>query len=221
MNPNFAGSDPIDILAGARRIADYVNSEGMSVGSYGVRGHCDHIGAVLADCTLQAGLNYAKVVRPRVDRILERFPNADTVYALTGIVEAGETADFLNWSHPLKASRFERMVYFVHDAGISDVNSLRVRLLEDQFCVCLQELHGVGPKTVDYMACIVGIESIAVDRHIRTFAKRAGIEGTDYNYLKWTFCYAADLLSVPRRDFDSWIWNRESSLNSKQLSLAF
>lgn len=221
MNPNFAGSDPIDILAGARRIVDYINSEGMSVCSYGVRGHCDHLGAVLADCILQAGLNYAKVVRPRVDRILERFPNADTIYALTGIVEAGETSDFLNWNHPLKTTRFEQIVYFVHDAGISDVNALRVRLLEDKFRAYLQELNGVGPKTVDYMACLVGIESIAVDRHIRNFAKRAGIIYSDYNYLKWTFCYAADLLSVPRRDFDSWLWKKESSLNSKQLSFVF
>ncbi len=34
------------------------------------------------------------------------------------------------------------------------------------------------------------------------FAKRVGVEDDDYGFLKNVFCYAADLLSVSRREFD-------------------
>jgi hypothetical protein len=42
-----------------------------------------------------------------------------------------------------------------------------------------------------------GLESIAADRHIRTFAARAGVDDDDYDFLKSTFCVAADLQLVP------------------------
>jgi len=38
--------------------------------------------------------------------------------------------------------------------------------------------------------------------------------------LKHVFCYAADLLSVSRREFDGWIWQVESLKGSRQLSFA-
>ena len=72
-------------------------------------------------------------------------------------------------------------------------------------------LLGVGRKTIDYMACLVGLDSLAVDRHVRTFANRSGIESTDYETLKRTFCFAADLLKSSRRQFDAWVWQIESS----------
>ncbi|MEO5324005.1 hypothetical protein PV773_11845 [Mesorhizobium sp. CC13] len=221
MRARPAGSDPIEILVAARKIADFASAEGVSAHSHSVRAYYDHLGAVLADAVLQAGLNYASVVRPRVNRILVHYPHAATSDALVEIIRTGCTTDFLDWKHPVKAARFERIVISVCNAGIKDVDGLRVWLRDDDFCDHLQELHGIGPKTVDYMACLIGIESIAVDRHIRTFAKRVGIDVTDYHYLKKAFCFAADLLSVSRREFDAWIWRRESKPQSRQLSLAF
>jgi hypothetical protein len=73
---------------------------------------------------------------------------------------------------------------------------------------------------VDYLACLVGIESIAVDRHVRAYARRAGVESQDYDFLREVFCGAADLLSLSRRAFDGWIWRKESGAsNVEQLAL--
>lgn len=220
MNTRSATGNNLEILLVARRIADYASAEGVSSTPRRVRARYNHVGAVLADSVLQAGLNYESVVRPRIARILMQYPQATTVDVLMTIINSGGSSDFLNWKHPVKAARFERVVLTVHQAGITNTDELRSQLRNDDFCQFLQKLNGVGPKTVDYMACLVGIESIAVDRHIRTFARRVGIEATDYFYLKKVFCFAADLLSVSRREFDAWIWRRESKPQPEQLMLA-
>lgn len=78
-------------------------------------------------------------------------------------------------------------------------------------------IKGVGPKTVDYMACLAGVEPIQVDRHVRSFALSLGITNLDYQFLQKVFCYAADFLGVPRREFDEWIWQRQTqTLSSGQ-----
>jgi hypothetical protein len=71
------------------------------------------------------------------------------------------------------------------------------------------------------MGCLVGMDSVAVDRHVRAFARRVGVLEDDYDFLKTVFCYAADLLSVSRRQFDAWVWHRESSLSAPQMAFAF
>lgn len=70
------------------------------------------------------------------------------------------------------------------------------------------------------MACLVGIDSIAVDRHVRAFARSVGVENDDYHFLRKSFCCAADLLSLPRREFDAWLWRRATVPAQVQLSLA-
>lgn len=207
-----------DVLLAARKVADFATLEGISVKERSARGSYGHLGAVLADSVLQAGLNYASVVRPRVHRILKDYPEAATIDPLISIVRAGETNQFLNWTHDIKESRFNELVKKIHQFGVKDVYDLRDLLQEEVACIELQTLKGIGPKTVDYMSCLVGIESIAVDRHIRTYAKRAGVQGSEYYYLKKIFCFAADLLSVSRREFDAWVWRRESGQRNRQLS---
>jgi len=212
--------NPMEVLLAARLIADFASSEGVEIGPRRFRIVYDHMGAVLADSVLQSGLNYKTVVRPRVARIVREYPQAISISAVLELVDAGMTSDLLDWTHPVKAERFERVLMFFYESGIETVADLRHQLGKETFCADMQKVNGVGPKTVDYMSCLVGIESIAVDRHIKTFATKAGLEVTDYNFLKRVFCFAADLLSVPRRDFDAWIWSKESQKPSAQLTLS-
>lgn len=213
--------DPFDVLISARRVANLASLEGVSAGAGVVRPRYDHLGAILADSVLQAGLNYRTVVRPRVVHILTSYPEAATANGLLSVVDAGMTSEFLRWDHIVKVHRFERLARFICANNISNSVELRARLRDDLFGQDLQELNGVGPKTVDYMACLVGIETIAVDRHIRNFAQRVGVENTEYGYLKRVFCMAADLLAVSRREFDAWVWRREAARATPQLSLEF
>lgn len=213
--------DRLDLLKAARQVANFASTQGVPA-TYAVRRLTyEHAGALLADAVLQAGLSYRSVVMPRVERILKEFPDADRVSALICLVKKGSIAHLLDWQHPTKMERFEHLVVFLHRAEVDTTADIRTALKSTAFCADLQTLDGVGPKTIDYMACLVGIESIAVDRHIRTFAARAGVDNDDYYFLKNAFCFAADLLSISRREFDAWVWSREARQQSPQLTLVF
>ncbi|TXH72881.1 hypothetical protein [Thiobacillus sp.] len=220
MSPILAKEAAVEILIAARRIADHAKDEGALGEQKVPRATCDHLGAVLADSVLQAGLNYATVVRPRVLSILRTYPNQNTVSALLKLIGERRTGVFLNWRHHEKVTRFEMLVAFLNECEIEDVKDLRAHLASEQFCNAIQRINGIGPKTVDYMACLVGLDSIAVDRHVRTFAKQVGVENDDYHFLRRSFCCAADLLALPRREFDAWLWKRAAARSKGQLSLS-
>ncbi|NTE84957.1 hypothetical protein G6M12_25750 [Agrobacterium tumefaciens] len=214
-------STTVQMLLAARLVADYARELGADTEKQETRPVYDHMGALLADSVLQAGLNYNSVVRPRVEAILARFPQCDRTSALLPVVGDGKTAAFLNWTHSEKIGRFEALVRFLDRSSIETVSDLAEELNHPRFVELLREVRGVGPKTVDYMGCLVGLDSVAVDRHVRTFARRVGVVNEDYDFLKSVFCCAADLLSLSRRQFDAWVWRRESSLSSHQIEFSF
>jgi hypothetical protein len=213
--------DYSDALYAARCIANQAVRAGILTSRVSYRPVYHHMGAVLADSVLQAGLNYAKVVKPRIASILETFPQASTVNALIEVIETEGSPKFLQWEHGEKISRFDSLVAFVVEAEIESTCELGEALRDDSFRSNIQRVRGVGPKTVDYMACLVGVDCIAVDRHIRGFAELAGLENSSYNYLRDVFSFAADLLSISRREFDASIWYYQSAKSSRQLSLEF
>jgi len=213
-------SSLVEVLLVARLIANRAKDEGALFDEKHPRATCEHLGAVLADSILQAGLNYTTVVRPRVLAILQAHPNRDTISSLVSLIQDREVGAFLNWRHFEKMSRFEALVLFLQGRGVEDVQDLRLALASAEFCEAIQTVSGIGPKTVDYMACLVGIDSIAVDRHVRAFARAVGVKNDDYHFLRKSFCCAADLLSLPRREFDAWLWRRATVPAQVQLSLA-
>jgi hypothetical protein len=197
----------LDTLAFARQIANYAQSLGLTDMAGGDRHTSNHLGAVLADCVLQAGLNYRTVVRVRIERILDLFPETATLAGTTELIKRGAVSDFLMWKHPEKIERFIRLVGVLESHQIENTHKLQLWLQGHDCRDRLLKVTGIGPKTVDYLCCLVGIDCIAVDRHVKVFAKDAGVEVRDYDRLKRVVSYAADLLGVSRRDFDSWIWH--------------
>jgi hypothetical protein len=169
---------------------------------------------VLADAVLQAGVNYRTVVKPRVERIIREFPESATLAGTMMIVESGTVSDFLMWKHPEKIARFIRLYRLLEMHRVEDAKMLRLWLEGSSCRTELLQIKGIGPKTVDYLGCLVGIDGIAVDRHVRRFAKQAGIEIKGYEQLRSVFCFAADLLGTSRRDFDAWVWVSWSQASS-------
>lgn len=211
----------LEELTYARRVADYADGLGIHHVPVNPRVASDHLGAVLADAVLQAGVSYRTVVRTRIDRIHSRFPEAATLPGLITILERQGTADFLLWSHPIKTQRFESLTELLATQGISTTFELKLWLNRNDTRKHLLSVRGIGPKTCDYLSCLVGIDCIAVDRHVRTFASEAGVTISDYERLKSVVSCAADLLGMTRRDFDAWIWKTTSTRNTTvhQLSL--
>lgn len=56
------------------------------------------------------------------------------------------------------------------------------------------------------MLKLLGVESVAVDRHIYKFVSAAGIIYKDYKEVKQIVEYAADIMQVSRRTIDYSIW---------------
>ena len=216
MNWSSAVDDTLVVLAHARKVANYARDLGLIRVQLPHRPHGHHIGAVIADAVLQAGVNYRTVVLPRVEAILHEYPDARCLDGVERVITSGHLVDFLRWRHPVKLERFTDLIYLLYKQNVQCVPKLREMLFCPGFRNQLRSLHGIGPKTVDYMACLVGIDNIAVDRHIRRFARRSGVEIEDYDTLQVIFSYAADLLALPRRDFDLWVWMKISGSSKSE-----
>ena len=195
----------------SRQIADYADSLGVGKLQRSNRVSCEHMGAVLADAILQAGLSYNSVVRTRVERILFEFPDASTLPGLLATIQEHGIAHFLAWNHHEKLDRFAALIGFFDDKNVLSTIDMKEWLNRQNSREHLLQLHGVGPKTFDYLCCLVGIDCIAIDRHVRSFANAAGVGISEYERLKVIVSNAADLLGMSRRDFDSWIWHTVSS----------
>jgi hypothetical protein len=205
----------LEQLASARLIADYADRLGVHHSQVARRTECNHLGAVLADAILQAGLSYQNVVRVRIERIQARFPQTSTLAGLIDLIDRDGAADLLLWNHPIKVMRFITLARFLAAQDIDNTVQLKHWLCRSGARSLLLGLQGIGPKTCDYLSCLVGIDCIAVDRHVKTFASEAGVPANDYENLKAAVSYAADLLGVARRDFDSWIWQTISARSDR------
>jgi hypothetical protein len=207
MNVSRSESDTLSALTSARLVARLAEEKGVVHGNPLYREPLYHVGAILADASLQAGLNYKTVVKVRVDRIIAQFPGAATLTGTFQAIAAEGITNFLSWHHHAKVERFVGLAELLRDEEIDDFNQLRSWLQNATCRVKLRAIHGIGPKTVDYLCGLVGLDYVAVDRHIKTFANDAGVLTADYDVLQTVMSYAADLLGVSRRHFDASIWN--------------
>ncbi len=196
----------LEQLSLARRVADHANRLGVHEAPLLSRPASDHIGAVLADSILQAGVNYQTVVRTRIERIYSEFPEAAILSGVTELIDREGVEFFLQWKHPTKIQRFSMLARYLAVQEIETIAEFRGWLCLGSARENLLSLNGIGPKTCDYMCGLVGIDCIAVDRHIVRFAADAGVHVADYESLKLVVSFAADLLGIKRRDFDGWIW---------------
>lgn len=164
-----------------------------------------HVGALLADAALQAGLNYRSVVWPRVSRLERSFPSAASMTGLAALLNELGASELLNWRHEVKLARFELLVHFFRGRveTVADIGAF-IASYETRFE--LTKLKGIGEKTVDYLFRLTGGQEVAVDRHVIRFVEDAGIRHESYAITKEIVGGAADLLGVSRDCFDASIW---------------
>lgn len=170
-----------------------------------------HMGATICDTILQAGLNYRTVVAPRVQRVIQRWPSATTTPKFLSMISRHGLNDVLCWQHPEKPVRIGQLTEFLSDRGIETESGLADWLTVERNGEFLRDLRGVGPKTVDYLKSLVGLPAVAVDRHVRTFVKWAGVDATEYEEIRELIGLAADTLQVERNALDHAIWSYVST----------
>jgi hypothetical protein len=165
-----------------------------------------HMGGLLTDAILQAGLNYKTVVAPRVQRVINQYPDANTTSRFFSVIKDNGANQVLDWKHPEKPRRLYEITMFLTQSSIDTIEDLHNWLLDPCNAESLLRINGIGPKTRDYIKNLVNISSVAVDRHIRNFILDAGIAGKEYTELQLIVECTAALLQISSSSLDHSIW---------------
>lgn len=203
-------------LIHARSVATYASSLPNFELSSHTRTRYESMGAVLIDAVLQAGLNYRTVVFPRVVHFTTNFPNIIRCSEFLTCLHQNGAEKVFRWKHSEKIERLICLAEFFIQKEVESVEKLRSWLWRDEARAELLNLHGIGRKTVDYIAMLVGIPSVPIDRHLRNFIKNAGVKLVKYDEYRIVAEYAADLLKISRSEFDSAVWSYMSSGRTKR-----
>jgi hypothetical protein len=164
-----------------------------------------HVGAVLAESALQAGLNYETVVVPRVKRFIKEYPSASTVSGLLDVLRINETSVVLGIKNARKCATFRALAELLRDEGVESGTDLRTWLEGTASRPKLLRVHGVAIKTAAYMRLLTGLASIAVDVHLRRAAAEAGVRRNDAD-LERLYTIAAERERIPLADVDGSLW---------------
>jgi hypothetical protein len=200
--------------AAAQTIANFFASI-VATGSGLERTGYSHMGATLTDTVLQAGVNYRSVVLPRVQHILHVYPQAGTTSGFWQLLRDVGPGTVLRWSHPEKIERLNRLVDLLLTKKLETEFDVATWFCSDTAATELLAIKGVGPKTVDYLKILVGIPSIAVDRHVKTLFRIVGLEYRDYDDFKSVMYHAAEILNVQPQILDGVIWQYVSVRSQK------
>lgn len=183
--------------------------------------YSNHIGALLTDAVLQAGLSYRSVVWPRVSYVLTAFPEAKTTSSFLRVLQEKGVSNVLQWRNSEKIQRLEELVGFFIRKSIDTTAELADFLRDDGNVESMKEIRGIGDKTCDYIKRLLGFDTVAVDRNIRSFVEKANIKCRNYNDFQETVEYAADFLDCSRRSLDYSIWSYMSHNEEGTLELSF
>lgn len=190
----------------AKQLAAYARDTPGFVFYTQIDGDYRHIGATVADAILQANNNYKTNVKPRVLRVLERYPEVTTTSSLHALLNNTSVAEFLNWRGADRAERFLQVLALFAAERVETQDDLKAWLLRDDNLPKLRAIKGIGPKTIDYFKILVGISTSAIDRHLLGFLELAGIAGCSYAEAQSIINATADLLDQSRACFDHSIW---------------
>jgi endonuclease III len=134
----------------------------------------------------------------------------NSISAFRTAMSSNKFSAALSWSHEEKPKRLRDLVSFFSRQGLETVYDLRRWLSAAAHRDLLRTVRGVGFKTVDYLAKLVGLPSIAVDRHAHRLLREVGVAVQGYAEAKRILEFAADLLRIDRCAFDRMMWEELS-----------
>lgn len=211
----------MNLIKEARKLANYIQSleDDFIIYSTHKEFEHNHIGALLTDIILQAGLNYKTVVKPRIMDILTNYPHAETLCEFKNLIYLEGLENIINWKHSIKLNRLMELIEFLSNNNINTCDDLKLYLLDSASKDKLLAINGIGLKTVDYLQKLLDFDIVAVDRHIYSFVENAEIELKGYEATKKTVEYAADFLNISRTSLDCSIWNYMSKKEYNKVNL--
>ncbi|MET3878947.1 hypothetical protein [Chitinophaga sp. OAE865] len=208
----------------ARKLANFITDLGGEFTVFEKNNNLcyNHIGALYTDIILQSSLNYKTVVKPRVERVLSLYPNANTVNRFGKLITSEGLENIIVWKSSTKLNRIKSVLIFSQKNRINTCTDLRYYLAFPENQLKFLELNGIGPKTLDYLLKLLDFDTVAVDRHIYSFVEMAELKINDYYSTKRVVEYAADFLRISRSSLDYSIWHFMSTktfIKKSQLEL--
>jgi len=173
-----------------------------------------HMGAVLSDAALQRRTKYKQTVKPRILRLMDEWPDADTLSRFAVRIRTSDVGAVLRWREGPKLTLLRELVGALEGLEIETVADLRARLTapNSEAVARLRDIRGVGPKTLDYIGILSGSEdNVAVDTHQRRFAAEAGVSATSYQALRDVVMAAARRRRWSPAAFEGTIWTYMSN----------
>jgi len=196
----------MDIQTKVKLLIQYIKSlTDFSFVDYMDGNYC-HMGATISDAILQAGTKYDTVVRPRIRKIREIYPEAKTTSAFMELLIKIGPKTILPWSDEEKPNRVVGLTKFFLREGLETEPDVSAWMENEENVKRILQVRGVGPKTADYIKILVGCQTAAVDRHSYTFLNRAGVQVSGYEEALNILNLTADSLKIDRALFDHSIW---------------
>ncbi len=166
----------------------------------------NHMGATICDAILQAGLKWESVVKPRLDRLKSKYPDANTTSNFLKLIQEKGNKEIIDWQDDEKPRRIMGITTFFVRERIETEADLKAWLEESRNIPRLKKLRGVGDKTADYLKWLVGIPTTAIDRHMVNFLNMAEISPDGYREAQEIIHQTADLMELNRTILDHSIW---------------
>lgn len=169
-------------------------------------GNYEHMGAIIVDGILQAGLKYETVVKPRVLSVLEKYPNNTTSSSFITVGKEQGIKNIISWKNDKKPNLIMLLLSFLQSEQVETCQQFSTWLEQENNILKLRSIKGIGPKTIDYLKILLGKETVAVDIHLKRFVQMAGIELSNYDEIKTVITETANHLNISPSQLDHSIW---------------
>jgi hypothetical protein len=164
---------------------------------------------VITDAVLQAGMRY-RTVKLRVDGLIRQWPDACTLAGFRRRIGSEGLSGVLDWRGKKLdtiAALADRLSSEVVDGHpIDTVADLRAWLTGPDNPPSLRTIKGVGAKTESYLCSVAGLSAVAIDVHLRTFAREAGVSERSYSLLRALYETTAQCMGVDAGALDHAVW---------------
>ena len=185
-----------------------------------------HVGAIIADAILQVGHRWKTHVGPRVQRLRNNYPGAETISGLSHVLDTRGARELLDWNGKDEQERLRRTVDFFQHERIQTFDDLRKWLESDinrdrLLTKCPRDdkagIPRIGNATADYYRVLAAMpDAVKVDSLVKEFLVDAGIDVRKYKYneLRTIVQLAAARLGTRPLDLDGAIWDCQERVRS-------
>lgn len=188
----------------------YLQSQGITAPEP-VKQGWDHVGGIAIDAALQARQSYVKVVLPRVTDFINTYPEASTTSGFLDLIRRQNLKDLIQFQSDNRVTIAHEIATCFSNRGLETAVDIRdcVQVFDDKSDLMkdLRRIHGVGPKTTNYIGVLIGDpDSFAIDSRIFRVLTAAGLPDLTYRQAEDVVRETASLLGWPVGALDATLW---------------